>query len=121
MEEMIKEAEMLYKQIGDAQLTLVRSRLNNDEEGNRLAISEMETAMCNAFQFLKCLIDRKNNLKIINFRNLWKEQPDKGKETLVFVKGYKPIVYRRFDEKYFWGCQEVLWIYTDEIMPKGGD
>ena len=58
MKELIKEAENLYKQIDKAQLHLVNSRLNNDEEGNKSAISEMETAMCNAMQLLKCFIER---------------------------------------------------------------
>ena len=58
MKELIKESENLYKQIDKAQLHLVNSRLNNDEEGNKSAISEMETAMCNAMQLLKCFIER---------------------------------------------------------------
>ena len=58
MKELIKEAESLYKQIDKAQLHLVNSRLNNDEEGKKSAISEMETAMCNAMQLLKCFIER---------------------------------------------------------------
>lgn len=58
MNELIKEAENLYKQIDKAQLHLVNSRLNNDEEGNKSAISEMETSMCNAMQLLKCFIER---------------------------------------------------------------
>ena len=48
MNELIKEAENLYNHIDNVQLHLVNSRLNNDEEGNKSAISEMETAMCNA-------------------------------------------------------------------------
>lgn len=60
MKELIKEAENLYKQIAKAQLHLVNSRLNNDEEGKKSAISEMETAMCDAMQLLKCFIDRKD-------------------------------------------------------------
>lgn len=59
MNELIKEAENLYKQIDKVQLHLVNSRLNNDDEGKKSAISEMETAMCNAMQLLKCFIDRK--------------------------------------------------------------
>ena len=60
MKELIKEAENLYKQIANAQLHLVNARLNNDEEGKKSAISEMETAMCNAMQLLKCYIERNN-------------------------------------------------------------
>lgn len=58
MKELIKEAKKLYEKIDKAQSHLVNSRLNNDEEGNKSAISEMETAMCNAMQLLKCFIER---------------------------------------------------------------
>ena len=58
MNELIKEAEELYKHIDKAQVHLIDARLNNDEEGKKSAISEMETAMCNAMQLLKCFIDR---------------------------------------------------------------
>ena len=58
MNELIKEAENLYNHIDNVQLHLVNSRLNNDEEGNKSAISEMETAMCDVMQLLKCFIDR---------------------------------------------------------------
>lgn len=61
MNEFIKEAENLYEQIDKVQLHLVNSRLNNDEEEKKSAISEMETAMCDAMQLLKCFIDRNDN------------------------------------------------------------
>ena len=60
MNELIKEAEKLYEKIDKAQLHLVNARLNNDEEGKKSAISEMETAMCDAMKLLKCFIDRKD-------------------------------------------------------------
>ena len=60
MNELIKEAEELYKHIDKAQVHLINARLNNDEEDKNLAISEIETAMCNAMQLLKCFIDRKD-------------------------------------------------------------
>ena len=60
MNELIKEVENLYNQIDNVQLHLVNSRLNNDEEGKKSAISEMETVMCDAMQLLKCFIDRKD-------------------------------------------------------------
>lgn len=59
MNEFIKEAENLYEQIDKVQLHLVNSRLNNDEEEKKSAISEMETAMCDVMQLLKCFIDSK--------------------------------------------------------------
>lgn len=69
MEELIKEAEMLYKRINDIQLSLIRSRINNDGEGNRTAISEMEIAMCNAFLFLKCILERRDY--IVDLGEVW--------------------------------------------------
>ena len=60
MKELIKEAEKLYEKIDKAQVHLINARLNNDEEGKKSAISEMETAMCNAMQLLKCYIERNN-------------------------------------------------------------
>lgn len=58
MNELIELAELLYKQIDNAQVHLINARLKNDEDGKKSAISEIETAMCNAMQLLKCFIDR---------------------------------------------------------------
>lgn len=69
MNKLIEEAEELYKQIDKVQVRLINARLNNDEEGKKSAISEMETTMCNASQFLKFLIDRKDN--IIDLSEMW--------------------------------------------------
>lgn len=55
---LIEVAEELYKQIDKAQVHLINARLNNDEEDKKSAISEIETAMCNAMQLLKCFIER---------------------------------------------------------------
>ena len=60
MNKLIELAEVLYKQIDNAQVHLIDARLNNDEEGKKSAISEMETAMCDAMQLLKCFIDCKD-------------------------------------------------------------
>ena len=62
MKELIKEAEKIYKQIDKAQVHLINTRLNNNEEGKESAILEIETAICNASQLLKCLIERKDNI-----------------------------------------------------------
>ena len=71
MNKLIEVAEELYKQIDNAQAHLINARLNNDEEGKKSAISEMETAMCNAMQLLKCFIDRKDN--IVDLSDVWKD------------------------------------------------
>ena len=69
MNKLIEEAENLYKQIDKAQVYLINARLNNDEEGKKSAISEMETAMCNASQLLKCFIEHKDN--IVDLSEVW--------------------------------------------------
>ena len=69
MNKLIEEAERLYKQIDKAQVHLINARLNNDEKGKKSAISEMETAMCDASRLLKCLIERKDN--IVDVSEVW--------------------------------------------------
>ena len=77
MKELIKEAENLYKQIDKAQVHLINARLNNDEEGKKSAISEMETAMCDASRLLKCLIERKDN--IVDLSEVWHDITEEPK------------------------------------------
>ena len=69
MKELIEEAERLYKKIDKAQVHLINARLQSDEKGKESAISEMETAMCNASQLLKCFIERKDN--IVDLSEVW--------------------------------------------------
>ena len=66
MKILIEEADRLRRQIDKAQVHLINARLQKDEEGKKSAISEMETAMCNAMQLLKCFIDRKDNIVDLN-------------------------------------------------------
>ena len=66
MNKLIEVSEELYKQIDKAQVHLINARLNNDEEDKKSAISEIETAMCDAMQLLKCFIDRKDNIVDLN-------------------------------------------------------
>ena len=77
MNKLIELAEVLYKQIDKAQVHLINARLNNDEEDKKLAISEIETAMCNAMQLLKCLIDRKDN--IVYLSEVWHDITEEPK------------------------------------------
>lgn len=69
MNKLIELSEELYKQIDKAQVHLINARLQKDEEGKKSAISEMETAMCNTMQLLKCFIERKDN--IVDLREVW--------------------------------------------------
>ena len=80
MKELINVTEELCKQIDKAQVHLINARLNNDEEGKKLAISEMETAMCNAMQLLKCFIERKDN--IVDLGDVWHTLDLKAKHNV---------------------------------------
>ena len=115
MNKLIEEAEKLYKQIDKAQVHLINARLNNDEEGKKSAISEMETAMCNASQLLKCFIDCKDN--IVDLGEVWK---DGNKEKPI---PYSPIVVKDCcivsgnDDD----VDDSQWAYLEDLLPKGGD
>ena len=128
MNKLIEEAESLYKQIDKAQVHLINARLSNDEEGKESAITEMETAMCNAMQLLKCFIDRKDNIVDLSkvFHNA-AESPVMRLELLYespFV-GYGVLNTRPLcDEEwsYFKRVYKIRrWAYLDDLLPKGGE
>ena len=128
MNKLIEVAEELYKQIDKAQVQLINARLNNDEKGKKSAISEMETAMCNAMQLLKCFIDRKDNIVDLSkvFHNVV-EKPDRGKDILIDTDtfGYDVVTAKwHSDER--WSSFVSLyvikrWAYLDDLLPKGGE
>ena len=115
MKILIEEAERLRRQIDKAQVHLINARLSNNEEGKKSAISEMETAMCNASQFLKCIIDRKGN--IVDLSEIWKdgkvEKPLPYSEIVVrdccITTNHEDVV------------DESQWTYLDDLLPKGGE
>ena len=128
MKELIKVAEELYKQIDKAQVHLINARLNNDEEGKKSATSEMETAMCNAMQLLKCFIDRKDNIVDLSevFHNA-AETPDMRGDLLYEspLVGYGvlntlPLCAEEWS--YFKRVYKIKrWAYLDYLLPKGGE
>ena len=135
MKELIEEAENLYKQIDKAQVHLINARLQKDEEGKKSAISEIETAMCNAMQLLKCFIDRKDN--IVDLNEVFHDNnaiPDKNRKIIAIKSignsfiGYcsvDGIMYRASigsltSETSFWD-RISKWAYLDDLLPKGGE
>ena len=128
MKEWIKEAENLYKQIDKAQVHLINARLNNDKEGKKSAISEMETSMCNAIQLLKCFIDRKDNIVDLSevFHGMT-EEPDRTKDILIdsYTFGYYIPATITFSDKKWSHCISHYaikrWAYVDDLLPKGGE
>ena len=133
MKELIKEAESLYKQIDKAQVHLINARLNNDEEGKKSAISEMETAMCNTMQLLKCFIESKDN--IVDLSEVWHTLDLKSKYDVDIA--YLDIIaivdndiirdINTFSGLYDWLRYnsviqgQVKWAFWKDLLPKGGE
>lgn len=115
MKELIKVAEELYNQIDKAQVHLINARINNDKEGKKSAISEIEMAMCNAMQLLKCFIEHKDN--IVDLSEVWKdgkkEKPIPCSDIVIMdcciTSNYEDVV------------DESQWAYLDDLLPKGGE
>ena len=127
MNKLIKEAENLYKQIDKAQVHLINARLNNDKEGKKSAISEMETAMCNTMQLLKCFIERKDN--IVDMSEIWHDITEEPKLGAWFVGQIGETTYDTFISSiqgkrmsnWLAGCNIKRWSYIDDLLPKGGE
>ena len=126
MKELIKEAESLYKQIDNAQVHLVNARLNNDEEGKKSAISELETAMCDAMQLLKCFIDRKDN--IVDLREVWHNVDEEAKEGWIIGQNeydeydiFVGELEKILPKKWFYTNNIGRWAYVKDLLPKGGE
>ena len=124
MNKLIKEAENLYKQIDKAQVYLINDRLNNDDKGKKSAISEMETAMCNTMQLLKCFIDRKDN--IVDLSEVWHNTDEEPKEGWIIGQNK----YDEFDifvmelecilpKEWFYTNNIGRWAYVKDLLPKG--
>ena len=124
MKILIEEAERLYRQIDKAQVHLINARLNNDEEGKKSAISEMETTMCNAMQLLTCLVERKDN--IVDLRKVWHDiniVPSNNKGIIYLTKKGKIGVIKAIkSDKWDWYVADkysiIKWAYIDDLLPK---
>lgn len=122
MEEIIKEAERLYKQIDEIQLNLLKSRLDVCEEKKWKDIYEMETAMCAVFQFLKCIVERKDN--IVDLSQIWKDKSIPFEKTeLVVASNYDrtAIVYADKDDILSEAWDGYKYAFVKDLLPKGGE
>ena len=127
MKELIKEAERLYWQIDKVIWNLIATRENNDEEGKKKAVSDMETAMCGTQQFLKCIIDHKDN--IVDLSEVWHDITEEPKLGYWFVGQIGETAYDTFISSiegermrnWFDGCNIKRWAYLDDLLPKGGE
>ena len=125
MKKLINVAEELYKQIDKAQVHLINARLQKDEEGKKSAISEMETAMCNTMQLLKCFIERKDN--IVDLSEVWHNVDEEAKEGWIIGQNK----YDEYDifageletilpKEWFYTNNIGRWAYFKDLLPKGG-
>ena len=127
MNKLIEEAERLYKKIDKAQVHLINARLNNDEEGKKLAISEMETAMCDVSRLLKCFIERKDN--IVDLSEVWHKYNPKQeicdaiiaccKDDILFEvhSQYSIDIFLKYN-RHLEG--KVYFSFVKDLLPKGG-
>ena len=128
MNELIKESESLYKQIDKAQVHLINARLQKDEEGKKSAISEIETAMCNAMQLLKCFIDRKDN--IVDLSEVWHKYNPKQEICDGIIARYKDDILFEVHSQYSIDIflkynrhleGKVYFAFVKDLLPKGGE
>ena len=133
MNELFEEAEELYKQIDKMQVRLINAQLQKDEEVKKSAISEMETAMCNAMQLLKCFIERKDN--IVDLGEIWHNNKDiPHKDRKIIAVSCNEILCGTFMVEAGWyraniNSVKVLaswesikkWAYVEDLLPRGGE
>lgn len=128
MNEFIKEVENLYNQIDNVQLHLVNSRLNNDEEGKKSAISEMEASMCDVMQLLKCFIDLNDN--IVDLNEVWHKYDTKQEICDDIIARYKDNiifdVHSQCDIDIFLRCNKhlegsIYFAFVTDLLPKLGE
>ena len=128
MNKLIEVAEELYKQIDKAQVHLINARLQKDEEGKKSAISEIETAMCNAMQLLKCFIDRKDN--IVDLSEVWHKYNPKQEICDGIIARYKDDILFEVHSQYSIDIflkynrhleGKVYFAFVKDLLPKGGE
>ena len=126
MNKLIEVAEELYKQIDKAQVHLINARLQKDEEGKKSAISEIETAMCNAMQLLKCFIDRKDN--IVDLSEVWHKYNPKQEICDGIIARYKDDILFEVHSQYSIDIflkynrhleGKVYFAFVKDLLPKG--
>ena len=128
MKELIKEAEKIYKQIDKAQVHLNTAPLQKDEEGKESAITEMETAMCNAMQLLKCFIERKDN--IVDLSEVWHKYNPKQEICDGIIARYKDDILFEVHSQYSIDIflkynrhleGKVYFAFVKDLLPKGAE
>ena len=128
MNKLIEVVEELYKQIDKVQVHLINARLQKDEEGKKSAISEIETAMCNAMQLLKCFIDRKDN--IVDLSEVWHKYNPKQEICDGIIARYKDDILFEVHSQYSIDIflkynrhleGKIYFSFVKDLLPKGAE
>ena len=134
MEELIKEAEKLYKNIDETQSHLIKARLDKDRIREHLELIGLETIVFDVKQLLKCIIDRKDN--IVDIGEVWHtldlnaSEPDSNIAYLDIIAIVDNKIVRRVNclaSLYHWLKThavvqgQVKWAYFKDLLPKGGE
>ena len=128
MKELIEEAEEIYNQIDKAQVHLINARLQSDEEGEKSAISEMETTMCNAIQLLTCLVERKDN--IVDLREVWHKYNPRQEICDDIIACYKDDIIFEVHSQYSIDMflrynkhlkEKIYFAFVKDLLPKGDE
>lgn len=123
MEELIKEAESLYKQINEVQQGLVFNRMNKDQGGINYSHCKMEDICCDVLQFLKCIIDRKDN--IVDLGEVWHDIAEPAdRNGHVLLSNHPKYIEMASQGQKIWGesiCKGAKYAYLKDLLPKGGE
>ena len=134
MEELIKEAEKLYKNIDETQSHLIKARLDKDRIREHLELIGLETIVFDVKQLLKCIIERKDN--IVDIGEVWHtldlnaSEPDSNIAYLDIIAIVDNKIVRRVNclaSLYHWLKThavvqgQVKWAYFKDLLPKGGE
>ena len=128
MEELIKEAEKLYKNIDETQSHLIKARLDKDRIREHLELIGLETIVFDAKQLLKCIIDRKDN--IVDLSEVWHKYNPKQeicddiiacyKDNLIFnVHSQNEIDILLRHNRHLEG--KIYFAFVKDLLPKGGE
>ena len=128
MEELIKEAEKLYKNIDETQSHLIKARLDKDRIREHLELIGLETIVFDAKQLLKCIIDRKDN--IVDLSEVWHKYNPKQeicdaiiaccKDDILFEvhSQYSIDIFLKYN-RHLEG--KVYFSFVKDLLPKGGE
>ena len=128
MEELIKEAEKLYKNIDETQSHLIKARLDKDRIREHLELIGLETIVFDVKQLLKCIIDRKDN--IVDLSEVWHKYNPKQeicdaiiaccKDDILFEvhSQYSIDIFLKYN-RHLEG--KVYFSFVKDLLPKGGE